>query len=320
MKDDSLQMKYAYVFPGQGSQSVGMLAELGANYPVVKQTFAQASEVLGYDLWKLSQQGPKETLDKTEKTQPALLAASVAVWHLWQQHCDQKPAYVAGHSFGEYSALVAAGALEFEDAVSLAQDRGRFMQAAVADGEGAMAAILALQDDKVMEICTIVAQNQVVSPVNFNAPGQTVIAGHTAAVKRAIEQAKAVGAKRAVLLPVSVPAHSILMRPAARRMAERLAEVPIKMPNIPVIHNVDVSVKTEPVDIRTALTEQLYHPVRWVETIKKMVAEGVTVVLESGPGKVLTGLNKRIARNITAKPIMDIQTLEPALQALETSP
>ena len=312
-------MKYAYVFPGQGSQVIGMLEELGATYPIIKQTFAQASEILNYDLWKLTQQGPEELLNQTEKTQPALLAAGIAIWYLWQQNTEQQPAYVAGHSFGEYTALVAAKAIKFEDAVSLAQDRGRFMQMAVSNGRGAMAAILALETETVIEICKKVAQEQVVSAVNFNAPGQTVIAGHTTAVKRAIEQAKAAGARRAVLLPVSVPAHSALMQPAAIKMAERLAKVTISAPTIPVIHNVDVAAKSEPADIRNALTTQLYQPVRWVEIIQKMVAEEVVLLLESGPGKVLTGLNKRISRSTPAKPILDLKTLKLALQAVEIS-
>jgi len=309
-------MKHAFFFPGQGSQSVGMLADLSATYPIVKRTFEEASDVLDYDLWKLSQDGPEETLNQTDKTQPALLAGGVAVWRVWREQDGTEPAFMAGHSFGEYSALVCAGALEFKEAVSLAQDRGRFMQSAVPEGEGAMAAILGLTDEKMIEICAAVAQDQVVSAVNFNAPGQIVIAGHTAAVKRAVEQAKAAKARRAVLLKVSVPAHSRLMQPAAEKMAKRLAAVSITMPTIPVIHNVDVSIKTEAVDICTALTAQLYHPVRWVETIEKMVAEGVTMLFECGPGKVLTGLNKRIARNKTAKQIMDTKTLEQALEVI----
>ncbi len=309
-------MKHAFVFPGQGSQSVGMLADLSATYPIVKHTFEEASDVLDYDLWQLSQDGPEETLNQTDKTQPALLAGGVAVWRVWREQGGTVPAFMAGHSFGEYSALVCAGALEFKEAVSLAQDRGRFMQSAVPEGEGAMAAILGLTDEKIIEICAAVAQDQVVSAVNFNAPGQIVIAGHTAAVKRALEQAKVAKARRAVLLKVSVPAHSRLMLPAAEKMAKRLAVVSITMPKIPVIHNVDVSIKTEQVDICTALTAQLYHPVRWVETIEKMVAEGVTMLFECGPGKVLTALNKRIARNQTAKPIRDTKTLEEALEAL----
>jgi [acyl-carrier-protein] S-malonyltransferase len=312
-------MKHAFVFPGQGSQSVGMLADFYAAYPTVKQTFEEASQILDYDLWKLTQEGPKDTLNQTDKTQPALLAAGVAIWRIWQQQGGPVPVFMAGHSFGEYSALVCAGALAFEDAVSLAQDRGRFMQTAVPEGEGAMAAVLGLTDDKVIEICTHQAQNQVVSAVNFNAPSQIVVAGHTEAVQRTIKQAKIAGAKRAVLLQVSVPAHSDLMRPAAEKMAKRLADVTLTMPTIPVIHNVDVSIKTEPNDIRNALVAQLYNPVRWVDTIEKMVADGVLMLFESGPGKVLTGLNKRIARTITAKPIMDRQTLEQALQAVEAT-
>jgi [acyl-carrier-protein] S-malonyltransferase len=309
-------MKHAFVFPGQGSQSVGMLADLSATYPIVKRTFEEASDVLDYDLWKLSQDGPEETLNQTDKTQPALLAGGVAVWRVWREQDGTEPAFMAGHSFGEYSALVCAGALEFKEAVSLAQDRGRFMQSAVPEGEGAMAAILGLTDEKMIEICAAVAQDQVVSAVNFNAPGQIVIAGHTAAVKRAVEQAKAAKARRAVLLKVSVPAHSRLMLSAAEKMAKRLSAVSIAMPTIPVINNVDFSKKNEPVDICTVLTAQLYHPVRWVETIEKMVAEGVTMLFECGPGKVLTGLNKRIARNQTAKPIRDTKTLAQALEAL----
>ena len=228
---------------------------------------------------------------------------------------------MAGHSFGEYTALVCAEALDFKDAVSLAQDRGRFMQAAVSEGEGAMAAILALKDEQIIEICATVAknENQVVSPVNFNAPGQVVIAGHRAAVESAITQAKAAGAKRAILLQVSVPSHSSLMRPAAEQMAERLASVNITIPKIPVIHNVDVSIKTNPAEIKTALISQLHNPVRWVETIEKMVADGISLLFESGPGKVLTGLNKRIARRtMKALPIIDTKTLNQAL--LEIKP
>jgi len=312
-------MKHAFVFPGQGSQSVGMLADLSAAYPIVKQTFEEASQILGYDLWQLTQAGPQDILNQTDKTQPALLAAGVAIWRLWQQQGGTVPVFMAGHSFGEYSALVCSGALEFKDAVGLAQDRGRFMQTAVPEGEGAMAAILGLKDEQVIEICMQMAQNQVISAVNFNAPGQIVIAGHAAAVQRTITQAKIAGAKRAILLQVSVPAHSDLMRPAAEKMAKRLAEVTMTIPTIPVIHNVDVSIKKEPNDIRHALVAQLYNPVRWVDTIEKMVSDGVMMLFESGPGKVLTGLNKRIIRTLTAKPIMDTQTLEQALQAVETT-
>jgi len=300
-------MTHAFIFPGQGSQSVGMLADLNATYPIVQQTFEQASEILHYDLWKLSQNGPKESLNQTEKTQPALLASSVALWRIWQDQGGTEPSFMAGHSFGEYSALVCAGALAYEDAVSLVQDRGRFMQAAVPEGEGAMAAILGLKDEQVIAVCK--AQEQIVSAVNFNSPGQVVIAGNTAAVEAAVAEAKKIGAKKAIKLPVSVPSHSSLMQPAAEKMAERLKDVTITVPKIAVIHNVDTSIKTQAEDIATALVQQLHNPVQWVATIEKMIAEGVTILIECGPGKVLTGLNKRISRPTTAK------TLE---QALET--
>jgi [acyl-carrier-protein] S-malonyltransferase len=285
-----------------------MLADLNATYPIVQQTFEQASDILHYDLWKLSQNGPKESLNQTEKTQPALLAASVALWRIWQDQGGTEPSFMAGHSFGEYSALVCAGALAYEDAVSLAQDRGRFMQAAVPEGEGAMAAILGLKDEQVIAVCK--AQEQIVSAVNFNAPGQVVIAGNTAAVEAAVAEAKKIGAKKAIKLPVSVPSHSSLMKPAAEKMAERLKDVTITVPKIAVIHNVDTSIKTQAEDIATALVLQLHNPVQWVATIEKMIAEGVTTLIECGAGKVLTGLNKRISRQTTAK------TLE---QALETA-
>jgi [acyl-carrier-protein] S-malonyltransferase len=301
-------MTHAFIFPGQGSQSVGMLADLNATYPIVQQTFEQASDILHYDLWKLSQNGPKESLNQTEKTQPALLASSVALWRIWQDQGGTEPSFMAGHSFGEYSALVCAGALAYEDAVSLAQDRGRFMQAAVPEGEGAMAAILGLKDEQVIAVCK--AQEQIVSAVNFNSPGQVVIAGNTAAVEAAVAEAKNIGAKKAIKLPVSVPSHSSLMKPAAEKMAERLKDVTITVPKIAVIHNVDTSIKTQAEDIATALVLQLHNPVQWVATIEKMIAEGVTTLIECGAGKVLTGLNKRISRQTTAK------TLE---QALETA-
>ncbi len=310
-------MRYAFVFPGQGSQSIGMLADLNASYPVIKQTFVEASEWLGYDLWKLTQFGPEADLNQTDKTQPALLAASVAVWRVWQEQGGLLPILMAGHSFGEYSALVCAGALKFKDAVGLAQDRGRFMQAAVLTGEGAMAALIGLSEQQVTEICAQVAQGQIVSPVNFNAPSQVVIAGHTPAINRAIEQAKRIGAKKAVLLPVSVPAHCQLMKPAAEKMAERLAQVVVTTPNIPVIHNVDVTVKSKPIDICLALTTQLHSPVRWVETIETMVTEGIKTVFECGPGKVLTGLNKRIANTLTTLSIGTSRGLEQAMTMIE---
>ncbi|MBE9562513.1 MAG: ACP S-malonyltransferase [Proteobacteria bacterium] len=310
-------MKFAFIFPGQGSQTVGMLSELSSNYPIVKHTFEEASEILNYDLWKLAQEGPKENLDQTDKTQPALLAAGISIWRIWQQQGGRNPELMAGHSFGEYTALVSAEALKFTDTVSLAESRGHFMQAAVSEGEGTMAAILGLSDDAVIKACNEVAQGQVVTAVNFNAPGQVVIAGHTEAVKRAIIQAKEAGAKKAILLAVSVPSHSSLMQPAADKMRERLIEVEIVSPTIPVIHNFDVATKTEPDAIRAALVAQLHNPVRWVETINKIADVEIDLLFESGPGKVLTGLNKRINKKMIAKPIIDSKTLEQALETLQ---
>ncbi len=309
-------MKFAFVFPGQGSQTIGMLSELNSNYSIVKNTFEEASEILGYDLWKLCQEGSKEDLNQTDKTQPILLAAGVSIWRIWQQESNHTPELMAGHSFGEYTALVCAEAIKYPDAVSLAESRGCFMQTAVSEGEGTMAAILGLSDDKTIQACITAAQGQVVTAVNFNAPGQVVIAGHTEAVKRAIIQAKELGAKKAIQLAVSVPSHSSLMQPAADKMQERLAEVEIISPNIPVIHNVDVTTKTDPDTIRAALVAQLHNPVRWVETINKIADTGIDLLFESGPSKVLTGLNKRINKNMTAKPIIDLKTLEQALEAL----
>lgn len=311
-------MTHAFIFPGQGSQTVGMLADLAQIYPIVRHTFEEASDVLGYDLWQLTQAGPKETLDQTDKTQPALLASSIALWRVWQNGGGTPPQIMAGHSFGEYSALVCAGAVEFAEAIQLAQDRGRFMQTAVPAGVGAMAAILGLTGEQVDAVCAAVAQDQVVSAVNFNTPTQVVIAGHKAAVERAMEQAKTTGARKTVLLPVSVPAHCALMQPAAQNMAKRLARVPFKNPTIPVIHNVDVSTKETPEAIRTALSQQLYSPVRWVETIQQMAAKGMVTLFECGPGKVLSGLTKQINRHITPLTLQDVPSLEKALDRVET--
>jgi len=313
-------MIYAFVFPGQGSQKVGMLAELAAAYPLVKQTFEEAADILGYDLWQLSQTGPEETLNQTDKTQPALLAAGVAVWRVWEQQGGPPPTMMAGHSFGEYTALVAAEALAFPDAVSLAEARGRFMQQAVPPGQGAMAAILGLEETTIQTQCAEIANltGQIVTVANFNAPEQTVIAGHLTAVTTAVETLKAAGAKKAVLLAVSVPAHCALMQPAAEQMAERLAQVQIQSPKIPVIHNVDVSTKTQPEEICQALVAQLCQPVRWVETIQAMATAGVTQLFECGPGKVLVGLNKRIAKKMTASPLGEtLQGFEQALSVIQ---
>ncbi len=306
-------MSLAFVFPGQGSQAVGMLAELGQTCAEVKATFAEASSALGYDLWELAQNGPEEQLNRTDKTQPAMLAAGIAVWRVWQSRGGEQPTVMAGHSLGEYTALVCAGALDFTDAVKLVADRGRFMQEAVAAGTGAMAAILGLADDKVREVCDLAAQGDVVAAVNFNSPGQVVVAGATAAVERAMAMAKEAGAKRAVMLPVSVPSHCELMKPASERLAATLAGIEINAPRIPVIHNVDVTGYDDPSMIRDTLVRQLFLPVRWVETVQAMASQGVDKLIECGPGKVLVGLNKRIDRDMQALPVFDSATLETAL-------
>ncbi len=306
-------MSLAFIFPGQGSQAVGMLSELAAVEPLVKETFAEASEVLGYDLWKLVSEGPAEELNQTHITQPAMLSASIAVWRIWQEKGGAMPTVLAGHSLGEYSALVAAGALDFKDAVALVAERGRLMQDAVPAGTGSMAAILGLDDAKVIEVCENAAQGEVVSAVNFNANGQVVIAGQVAAVERAVELAKEGGAKRAVMLPVSVPSHCALMKPAAELLAERLSSITIKAPQIPVINNCDVSKATDGDAIRDALVRQLYSPVRWVETIEAMASEGINTLVECGPGKVLVGLNKRIVKEMKAMALYDPAGLESVL-------
>ncbi len=309
-------MKLAFVFPGQGSQSVGMLSELADSYTVVGETFSEASDALGMDLWGLVQQGPKESLNQTTNTQPAMLAAGVATWRVWNQQMDIRPSIMAGHSLGEYSALVCAGALNFGDAVKLVAERGRLMQEAVPEGEGAMAAILGLEDDQVRTICSDAAGSGVVEAVNFNSPGQVVIAGSADAVGRAIEAAKGAGAKRALPLPVSVPSHSSLMHGAAERFAEAMAPVVINPPEIPIINNVDVSAEVEPDSIRGALARQLYNPVRWVEIINEMHREGVDTLIECGPGKVLAGLNRRIERSMKAMAVFDAGSLESAINTV----
>jgi [acyl-carrier-protein] S-malonyltransferase len=309
-------MNFAFVFPGQGSQSVGMLAPLAAAEPLVQQTFAEASEVLGYDLWKLCQGGPEEELGKTERTQPAMLAAGVATWRVWRKHGGGLPAAMAGHSLGEYSALVCSGALDFRTAVGLVQFRGQAMQAAVPAGQGAMAAILGLDDAEVEAACREAAQGEVVQGANFNSPGQVVIAGTAAAVDRAVDAAKAKGAKRAIKLPVSVPSHSPLMQPAAERLAARLQQVKFARAEVPDIYTVDVRKHGDEASIRQALVEQLVKPVRWTETIQAMLAGGARVIVECGPKGVLTGLNRRIERNkdIAMLSIEDAESLQRALQ------
>lgn len=288
----------AFVFPGQGSQSLGMLAELGAQQHVIIDTFAEASAALGYDLWALTQQGPEEQLNQTDKTQPAILAASVALWRLWQAEGGPRPAFVAGHSLGEYSALVAAGSLPFADAVKLVELRGQLMQQAVPAGQGGMAAILGLEDADVLAACAEAAQGEVVSAVNFNAPGQVVIAGSAAAVERAIEACKAKGAKRAMALPVSVPSHCDLMRPAAERFAASVEAIAWQAPQIPLVQNVSAAVVAELDALKRDLLAQLYSPVRWVESMVALGDRGVTSLVECGPGKVLSGLNKRCVKGV----------------------
>jgi len=289
----------AFVFPGQGSQSLGMLAELGAQHAIVRETFAEASAALGYDLWALVQEGPEERLNQTDKTQPAILTASIALWRLWQAEGGVQPAYVAGHSLGEYSALVAAGSLAFADAVKLVERRGQLMQEAVPAGTGGMAAILGLEDADVLAACAEAAQGDVVSAVNFNAPGQVVIAGAAKAVERAIEGCKARGAKRAVALPVSVPSHCELMRPAAERFAEAVEAVQWQMPQIALVQNVTAQVPADLAALKRDLLAQLYSPVRWVESVQLLAEKGVADLVECGPGKVLAGLNKRCAKGVT---------------------
>lgn len=306
--------QFAFVFPGQGSQTVGMLADLATQFPIVEQTFSEASAALGYDLWQLVQQGPVEELNKTWQTQPALLAASVAIFRVWQQQGGKMPAMMAGHSLGEYSALVCAGVLEFAAAIRLVELRGKLMQEAVPEGTGAMYAIIGLDNESIAKACEESAQGQVVSPVNFNSPGQVVIAGNKEAVERAGAACKAAGAKRALPLPVSVPSHCALMKPAAEKLALALEEVAFSAPQVPVINNVDVRAETAPEAIRSALVRQLYSPVRWTESVEFMAAEGVSLLLEAGPGKVLTGLTKRIVDTLTAAAVNDTASLAAALE------
>lgn len=303
----------AFVFPGQGSQQLGMLSELAAAHPVIEQTFAEASEALGFDLWKMTQEGPEEALNSTENTQPALLTAGVALWRLWLEQGGAVPSVMAGHSLGEYTALVCADAMSLADGVRLVKLRGEYMQQAVPAGTGAMAAILGLDDDAIAKACEEAAQGDVVSPVNYNCPGQVVIAGEKAAVERGIEACKAAGAKRAVPLPVSVPSHCALMKPAAEQLAQALAGVELQLPRIPVVQNVAASVAADLDSLRSNLVAQLYSPVLWTASVQKMAAEGVETLVECGPGKVLTGLNKKIDRALNGISISDAAGLEKAL-------
>ena len=303
----------AFVFPGQGSQSVGMLADLAASHAEVRQTFERASTVLGKDLWSIVATGPKEELDKTQNTQPAMLAAGVAVWQVWCKHSTVRPAWMAGHSLGEYTALVCSEAMSFEDGIKLVAQRAQLMQEAVLPGIGAMAAILGLEDHHVVRICHDAAGAEMVSAANFNAPGQVVIAGHTAAVERAMQAAKAEGAK-AILLPVSVPSHCELMALAAQQLDQQLQGVFIDSPKMTLIHNADVASHSAPEVIRNALKEQLYKPVRWVDSIRFMHDQGVTSFVECGPGKVLVGLNKRILKDAEHLSIYDSESFNKVLE------
>ncbi len=303
-------MSLAIVFPGQGSQTIGMMSQLAQNYPIVKDLYTEASDVLGIDMWQLTQAGPIEELSKTENTQPALLIAGVAAWNIWKSEGGALPDLMAGHSLGEYTALVCSDAISFTDGVTLVRDRGRYMQGAVAEGEGAMAAIIGLTDDEVIRVCAEIAENDVLQAVNFNAPGQVVIAGSAAAIERAAPAMKEAGAKRALPLPVSIPAHSSLMSPASEQLAERLNGIEVALPNIPVLHNCNVSFAESADQVKTNLVTQLDSPVRWVESVEKMKNEGVEHFVESGPGRVLGGMIKRIARGATVSTMDNLDTIQ----------
>jgi [acyl-carrier-protein] S-malonyltransferase len=310
------QPTLAFVFPGQGSQQVGMLKEIAHRFPIIEDIFAQSGKDLGKDLWELVQNGPESSLNETVNTQPALLTASVALWRVWQSQGGPLPKLLAGHSLGEYSALVCANALSLTDAVKLVALRGKLMQEAVPQGLGAMAAIIGLDDQILKGVCIEAAQGEVVAPANFNTIGQTVIAGYTPAVERAVTLAKNKGAKRAIVLPVSVPSHCDLMKPAALGLAKALTHIHISMPTIPVIHNVDVEMSSHPDDIRERLVQQLYLPVRWVETVQRLAKEGIQNIVECGPGKVLAGLIKRIDPALRT---MSIETPDELMNTLESN-
>ncbi|WP_075185201.1 ACP S-malonyltransferase [Teredinibacter haidensis] len=308
----------AFVFPGQGSQKIGMLADIAEVNPLVKKTFAEASAALGYDLWELVQSGPQEKLNMTEVTQPALLTSSVALWRVWQDLGGTMPVRMAGHSLGEWSALVCAGVIGFTDAVRLVRARGQYMQEAVPAGVGAMAAIIGLADEQVESVCTQASgASDVVSPVNYNSPGQLVIAGHKAAVEKAMVLCKEAGAKRALPLPVSAPFHTSLMKPAADRLSAEIEATEFQVPTIPVVHNVTAKTESDPARIKALMVEQIYSAVRWVECVRALAEHGVTVTLECGPGKVLSGLNRRIEKSLQAYNIDTAAALETSLAELK---
>ncbi|TXS89061.1 ACP S-malonyltransferase [Parahaliea maris] len=308
----------AFVFPGQGSQKVGMLAAAHAEYAAVRDTFTEASEALGYDMWDLIQNGEQEALNLTATTQPVLLTSSVALWRAWLEQGGEGPAVMAGHSLGEFSALVCAGALGFADAVRLVRQRGEFMQTAVPVGEGAMAAIIGLDDQAIVDICADIAGRGEgeVAAVNFNSPGQVVIAGHTGSVDVAIAALKEAGAKRAMPLPVSAPFHTVLMKPAGERLAEAMAQISIQAPSVPVIHNVHCQAENDPERIRELLVQQIYSPVQWTGCVQAMVERGVGEVVECGPGKVLSGLNRRIDKSLNSHSLEEPEALQATLAAL----
>ncbi|HIE55802.1 MAG TPA: ACP S-malonyltransferase [Chromatiaceae bacterium] len=306
----------AFVFPGQGSQALGMSNSLAEVFPQVRSLYEEASDALGLDLWKLVTEGPEEELDSTENTQPAMLTAGVAVYRVWLDQGGVEAAMMAGHSLGEYTALVASGAMDFADAVKLVAARGRFMQEAVPVGTGAMAAILGLDDDKVRDLCERAAEDEVVAAVNFNSPGQVVIAGNKKAVQRAMVLAREAGARRALPLPVSVPSHCTLMEPAAEQLTDALESIELKLPSVPVVHNVDVATADSVKELREKLVRQLSNPVRWVETILAMKDKGLSRMIEAGPGKVLTGLGRRIDKRLEFLPVYDPASLENALEEI----
>lgn len=310
-------MKFAFVFPGQGSQSLGMMAPYG-DAESVRQTFVEASDVLGQDVWAMVKDGPADVLNQTVNTQPVMLAAGVATYRLWQAQGGAAPALMAGHSLGEYTALVCAGALDFADAIKLVRLRAEAMQSAVPEGVGAMAAVLGLDDAAVRVVCAEAAQGEVLEAVNFNSPGQVVIAGHKSAVERGCALAKEKGAKRALPLPVSVPSHCALMKPAADKLLAAMSSIEVRAPSIPVLHNADVAIHADPAAVRDALARQLYSPVRWVETIQAMAAQGVELIAECGPGKVLAGLNKRCADGFAGVALSDAAAIADTLAKLKS--
>ena len=311
----SEEKNVAFIFPGQGSQTVGMLADYAASFSIVKETFSDASDALGYDLWATVQDGPQEKLNMTEITQPALLTSSVAIWRAWNARKAFKPTWVAGHSLGEWSALVCAGVVEFSDAVKLVRARGQYMQEAVPAGKGAMAAIIGLDDNIVEDVCINAEQGQVVAAVNYNSPGQVVIAGEVDAVHRAIEGAKEAGAKRALPLPVSAPFHTSLMKPAAERLAEEISATTFNTPMLKVVHNVTAKEESSPARIQTLMIEQIYSPVRWVECVQYLIQQSIDTFVECGPGKVLSGLNRRIDKSLHSLATDSVESFEKSTQA-----